>query len=130
MDVLGAKERVTQVDGGEQRDSYVLDNGTQWSVKLGVSKALVGLKVQADLSVDGRHAGTFILKAGKTYEPIERPTDCAKKFTFYTVRTVQAAQQGALGQLWESVFSSSGIERDDKHNGVISCTFTPELSIE
>jgi len=99
-------------------------------VKLGVRGHLRGMKVQADLSVDGRHVGTFILVAGETYEPIQRPTDAAKKFTFYTVRTVQAAQQRVASGVegWESV-AASGIERNDKHNGIVRCTFTPEFSI-
>jgi len=135
MEVLGAKERITEISGDVQRDSFVLDNGTQWRVKLGVcmkTRLLRGMKVQAELSVDGRHAGTFILVAGEDYEPIERPTDAAKKFTFYTVRTVQAAQQRAASGATDGAtraVAASGIERDDKHNGVVACTFTPEVSI-
>merc|ERR1712224_1085004 len=73
MAIMGAKERITEIEGDERRDSYVLDNGTQWKVELGVSKAFHGKKVLAELSVDGRSVGDFILVPGESYNPIEHP---------------------------------------------------------
>jgi len=129
MAIIGAKERITEIEGDERRDSYVLDNGTQWRVELGVSKAFRGKKVLAELCVDGRSVGSFILVPGESYNPIERPADAAKKFTFYTVREVNAAKarlaEGAKDAATRAV-ATSGIERDDERNGVIECTFTPE----
>merc|ERR550514_802141 len=128
MDIVGASERITEIDNGDRRDSYVLTNGTQWQVVLGVHGG--GVRVQAELSVDGRKVGCFVLKPGQNYEPIERPAgDIAKKFTFYTVREVQAAEKrlraGAVDAA-TCALARCGIERDDEHNGVVSCTFTPE----
>jgi len=131
MDILGASERITEIEHGERRDSYVLANGTQWKVALGANAGDGdGVRVQAKLSVDGREVGTFILKPGRKYEPIERPAgDVAKKFTFYTVREVQAAEKrlraGAVDAATRAL-ATCGIERNDEHNGVVSCTFTPE----
>ena len=130
MDILGASEHIIEMDHGERRDSYVLANGTQWKVALGVHAGSDGVRVQAKLSVDGREVGKFILKPGRKYEPIERPAgDVAKKFTFYTVREVQAAekrfQEGAVDAATRAL-AACGIERDDEYNGVVSCTFTPE----
>ena len=45
MAILGAKERITEIDSDTQRDSYILDNGTQWQVKLAVT-ASSGMKVR------------------------------------------------------------------------------------
>ena len=42
MTILGAKERITEIHGDEKKDSYVLDNGTQWKLQLGVSPCFTG----------------------------------------------------------------------------------------
>jgi len=134
MDIIGAKERITHFDGGSRLDSYVLDNGTQWKMQLGVdAPSFPGKRVQAELSVDGRDVGTFILETGESYVPVERPVDCAQKFTFYTVRTVLAAQQrlGHTGvDAATRAVAASGIAPSDEHNGVVTCTFTPEKPAE
>jgi len=127
MTILGASERITEIEHGERRDSYVLANGAQYKVGLGVNAG--GPRVQAELSIDGREVGCFILEAGQKYEPVERPTGVSKKFTFYTVREVQAAEKRLCAGAADTVTSalaSCGIKRDDEHNGVVSCTFTPE----
>ena len=130
MTILGAKERITEIHGNEKKDSYVLDNGTQWKLQLGVSPCFTGKKVQATVSVDGREVGSFLLRPGHEYEPIERPSDCAKKFTFYTVREVRAAQERLLKKedttAANRALATSGINRDDVNSGVICCKFTPE----
>merc|ERR1719482_2645885 len=75
MRVIRAKQRVVKMDGRDAETNYIMDNGTQWSVALGVdSTTKFKGKVQAELSVDGVAAGTFILDAGREYNPIERPT--------------------------------------------------------
>ena len=133
MNIIGATELITEVDGSERRDSYVLDNGTQWAVELSVLKAFRGRKVLAELSIDGRAAGAFILIPGEAYNPIERPVGEAMKFTFYTVREVQGAQArlaaGATDDATRAV-ATSGIARDDERNGVVECKFTPEKEVE
>ena len=101
-------------------------------VQLGVASG-VGRKVQADLCVDGREVGKFILEPGREYHPLERPEHTAKRFTFYTVRAVIAAQErGAQGNADKATkaVASSGIERDDVHNGVVVCKFTPEAVMQ
>ena len=128
MDIIGASERITEIEDGERRDSYVLANGTQWKVALGVN--VPGVRTEAKLSVDGREVGSFVLKPGHKYDPVERPAgDVAKRFTFYTVREVQAAEKrvraGAVDAATRAL-ARCGIERDDDHDGVVSCTFTPE----
>jgi len=133
MQIHGASERITEIDGDERRDSYVLANGTQWQVSLGVKVTHGHGRVQAKLSVDGREVGCFVLEPGVEYEPIERPAgDVAKKFTFYTVREVLAAkkrlQAGTLDAATKAL-ARCGIGRDDEHNGVVSCTFTPEKQV-
>ena len=96
MSILGAKECITEIEGNTQKDTYVLDNGTQWKLKYAVSPMWTYGKVQAKVSVDGNHVGTFILRPGVSYAPLERPLDCAKKFTFYTVREVKMRRQERL----------------------------------
>jgi len=129
MCILGANERITEIDGGERRVSYVMDNGAQYKVELGVAPSFGGGKVLAELSVDGRSVGRFVLAAGKSYAPIERPSESAKLFTFYTVRAVNEAKRavaaGSTNAATRAV-AKSGIERDDEHTGVILCKFTPE----
>jgi len=131
MRVLGARQKVIKSDGNEIETSFILDNGTQWSLELGVfeTERFKG-KVQAEVTVDGSEVGTFILEAGESYNPIERPTHAAKKFTFYTVRTVQAAQkrlaEGSVDAATRAL-ATSGIRRDDANNGVVRVTITPEL---
>ena len=131
MSILGAKECITEIEGNTQKDTYVLDNGTQWKLKYAVSPKWTGGKVQAKVSVDGNHVGTFILRPGVSYAPLERPLDCAKKFTFYTVREVRAAQERLLREgstdAATRALATSGISRDDENNGVVRCTFTPEV---
>merc|ERR1719238_1555653 len=61
MAILGANERITEIDGDERRDSYVLDNGAQWKVDLGVSDTLRGKKVLAELSVSDTLRGKKVL---------------------------------------------------------------------
>ena len=72
----------------------------------------------------------LLLRPGHEYEPIERPSDCAKKFTFYTVREVRAAQERLLKKedttAANRALATSGINRDDVHSGVVCCKFTPE----
>ena len=118
MTILGAKERITEIHGNEKKDSYVLDNGTQWKLQLGVSPCFTGKKVQATVSVDGREVGSFLLRPGHEYEPIERPSDCPKKFTFYTVREVRAAQERLLKKedttAANRALATSGINRDGR----------------
>ena len=130
MSILGAKECITEIDGNIQKDTYVLDNGTQWKLKYAVSPKWTGGKVQAKVSVDGRDVGTYILRPGVSYAPLERPSDCAKKFTFYTVREVRAAQERLLREgstdAATRALATSGISRDDENNGVVQVTFTPE----
>jgi len=128
MTILGADEHIVERSGNERRDSYVLDNGTQYKVKLGVAASYRG-KVQAALTVDGRDVGTFILAGGQSYEPIERPTQSAQRFTFYTVREVVKAQgrlaMGSTDAATRAV-AASGVARDDERTGVVKCVFTPE----
>ena len=133
MHVIGAKQRVTRLLEQDQTETcYIMENGRQWSVVLGVAKTsnFQG-KVHAELSVDGVSAGTFILNAGQKYEPIERPTHAEKKFTFYTVRVVEAAKKrvadgGPVDKATRAV-AASGISRTGFENGVIRCKFTPEV---
>jgi len=98
-------------------------------VKLGVSGDCHN--VLAKLKIDGRDVGSFALKAGASYEPIERPTSTAKKFTFYTVRVVEEAlakvKAGGSTDAATRALAASGIARDDEHNGVVSCEFIPEF---
>jgi len=130
MSILGAKECITDIDRNTRKDTYVLDNGTQWKLKYAVSPKWTGGKVQAKVSVDGRDVGTYILRPGVSYAPLERPLDCAKKFTFYTVREVRAAQERLLREgstdAATRALATSGISRDDENNGVVQVTFTPE----
>ena len=132
MRVLGARQKVVKVseETGEAETCYIVDNGTQWSLELGIFEtAFFKGKVQAEVTVDGSDAGTFILEAGESYNPIERPAHAKKRFTFYTVRTVKAAQkrlaEGSVDAATRAV-AASGIRRNDRHNGVICVHLTPE----
>lgn len=133
MEVIGAKKEIVDRDGGDEKKIYILDNGTQWQLRLGVKgdpPFQHGKKVQAKLSVDGAEVGTFCLVSGTAYEPLERPVSEAKKFTFYTVRVVLAAKakldRGEDVDVATRAVADSGITRNDEKNGTICCSFTPE----
>lgn len=130
LNVIGATEHIIHIDGDEVSDTYIMKNGTQYKLDFGVAP-FPGKLVKAELSIDGCHVGSFIETGGKTTKPIERPTKVAQKFTFYTVRAVQAAQQRlALGSrdAATQAVATSGIEPNDE-NGVIVCKFTPQKMI-
>lgn len=69
--------------------TYVLQNGEQYKV---VIKNNGRACVQGVLSIDGKDVGTWHFLPGVDYEAIERPSDIAKKFVFYTIRAVRAAE--------------------------------------
>lgn len=144
MTIVGSKHPpIKQQDRekGTEMVSYVMANGTQYGVKL-INHGQV--KVQAILSVDGNKVGTFVLEPSVEYT-VERPVSVAKKFTFYTVRAVRAAQASVQSASanpqdqtkWptagEVAVAQCGIQRgsevDDHLNGQIKCVITPVKAV-
>ena len=132
LKVVGA-ERHTTLD--DERIA-VLKNGTQYSLDLHNSHPT---DCNCDIKIDGTVVGVWRLEAGMECN-IERPADVAKKFTFYTVRNVEAAQHdvssyvsrmqlggGKKPSAATAAVARSGI-KDNDETGLIECTFTPKAA--
>lgn len=147
MDVIGSKATLRNRGRGpygttEQHTYHVMENGTQYKISMGNElpwpfAEVHGnpTKVQARLEIDGRHMGSFVYAPGRTCEPLERPAfdGAAKKFTFYTVRSVLAARarlgnpaSAAVASEATKAVAASGIDPHNPMTGLIKCTFTPE----
>ena len=88
LSIIGSKlPAIREADGAMV--SYVLQNGAHYKVDFKNNGVVAA---RAALYIDGNNVGTFQLKPGVDYEPTERPVSVAKKFTFYTVRAVRAAE--------------------------------------
>ena len=86
MEIVEAREHITQDDGSV---IAVMEEGAQYKIRL---KNHLPCKTDVELKVDGKTAGFFRLNAKQCWA-IERPSSQPKKFTFYSVRNVLAAQQ-------------------------------------
>jgi len=106
-----------------------LSDGTQYSIRI---KSHVPCRADCKLSVDGHNVGCFRLGPMQEWA-IERPTDVAKRFTFYSVRNVRQAQREVAVAEAEGVepaasaraVAESGIE-DTNATGLVEAVFTPE----
>ena len=90
LSIVGSKEPpIRKRVGKGTMTTYVLKNGAHYGVKI---KNNGSVQVSAGLFIDGKKMGSWQFEPGVNYEPIERPADVAKKFTFYTIRAVRAAE--------------------------------------
>ena len=90
LSIIGSKEAPIRQSTGEGRmTTYVLENGTHYKIKI---KNNGPVNVRGSLSIDGKDVGRWQYEPRANYEPIERPANVAKKFTFYTIRAVRAAE--------------------------------------
>ena len=102
LSIIGSKEPPIQKTTAKGKmTTYVLENGAQYKIKI---KNNGDVRVRGELFLDGKDVGSYQYEPGTNYEPIERPADVAKKFTFYTIRAVRAAESAvaASAQLVQS----------------------------
>ena len=96
-------------EGKELPGGYVeLEHDTQYTLNLRNNR---NVRSRAEVYVDGKHVGTFRLKAHGTLR-LERPAHDDGKFTFYRLGTSEASDAGLL---------------DGPDIGLIRVVFTPEL---
>ena len=122
LQIVGAEEH--KESNGEH--FCVMKNGQQYAVQMTNGQQT---QCRAELSIDGEPVGRFRLRAGQCSE-IERPTDVARKFTFYSVSNVaEARRQQQLGARDAATLAvaRSGIV-DGPDAGLVECTFTPAKS--
>ena len=126
MKIIGAKEHIIEVDGN---GSVTATCSTMGRVE-GAARCERGIHFRGRSRAERRWPPRWDLRTGRWggEEPIERLADVAK-FTFYTVREVKSAQArlatGATDDATRAV--AKCIDRDDEHNGVVTCKFTPEV---
>ena len=90
LSIIGSKEPpIHKTIGKGTMTTYVMENGAHYKTKI---KNNGHVAIQGDLFIDGKKMGRWIYGPGKNYGAIERPLKVAKKFTFYTVRAVRAAE--------------------------------------
>ena len=116
----------------------VMDNAAQYGLNI---RNALSTRCYVDIKIDGKKVGLFQLD-GEQSATIERPVDEAKKFTFYTVRNVEAAQTQLTSYLRKAPLRSGAAPRPDEgtvavarsgivdndNTGEIECVFTPEKS--
>ena len=79
-----------------------------------------GRRCRAEVKIDGKDVGVWLLNANKIYEPIERPVGVAKKF-----QALSAEDSDRLRK--EGVAADAGIRYGDPSNGLVEVRFVPEI---
>lgn len=97
-------------EGSERGEGYVaLSHGRQYAIQLGNHSSR---RCQAEVSLDGKSIGTFIL-SGHSSARLERAPHDTGRFTFYADATAEAEAAGL-----------ATISRPDR--GLVQVKFTPE----
>ena len=134
MTIVGSKLPPIRESNGAMV-TYVLANGTHYKIKI---KNNGSVRVQATLFIDGTNTGALQYEPGVDYVPLERPVDVAKKFTFYTIRAVRAAESAVAAaaqkiQSAEPATAGEGRHADaqmHKHRHTCMCTSTHFVQVK
>lgn len=101
---------------GRERDSghVVVPHGSVYSIRLG--NHFYGRRCDAEVTIDGKHAGTFRLESGATMT-LERPAHDEGRFTFYRNCSNEAKLAGVIK-----------VANNDR--GLVQVVFKPEHEVK
>ena len=139
MSIIGSKFPPIQEANGAV--TYVLKNGCHYKIEFKNNGAV---PVEILLLIDDNEMGWFVLEPGVDYVSLQRPSHINKRFTFYTVRAVQAAKAAVSAaaaknqtthrvSAGEKAVAKSGIscetDEDVQRNGRVTLIVCPEQAI-